>query len=175
MKSRCVCHIFCETYPKGFRAMPILQNSYISVMRRFVSQIISTIFKSSKRPQRYATSLFSFLMLVLHSYHAPLVFSYLHDINVMICCLCFSYSSEVFFLSDKRYIQSQQDWIEADLSAANNNRHITPWIVAYGHRPMYCSNDDGDDCTKNTSLVRLGFVMFDMLELVLYCLSFPLG
>ena len=108
-----------------------------------------------------------------------LVFNYLHfkksiDINVMIC-LCFSYSSEVFFLSDKRYIQSQQDWIEADLSAANNNRHITPWIVAYGHRPMYCSNDDGDDCTKNTSLVRLGFVMLDMLELVLYCLSFPLG
>lgn len=82
-----------------------------------------------------------------------------------ICGVCFSYSTEVFFLSDKRYIQSQQDWILADLAAANQNRHHTPWVVAFGHRPMYCSNDDGDDCTKNTSLVRLGYCHFTLVFL----------
>ncbi|XP_052817716.1 acid phosphatase type 7-like [Mya arenaria] len=67
-----------------------------------------------------------------------------------------SYSTEVFFLEDKRYIESQRQWISVDLETANKNRHTTPWIVALGHRPMYCSNNDGDDCTKEDSLVKLG-------------------
>ena len=36
------------------------------------------------------------------------------------------------------------------------NRAKWPWIITYGHRPMYCSNDDGDDCTKKSSRVRSG-------------------
>lgn len=67
-----------------------------------------------------------------------------------------SYSSEVFFLQDKRYIEAQRQWLTADLEAANKNRPSTPWIIALGHRPMYCSNNNSDDCRKNDSLVRLG-------------------
>lgn len=36
------------------------------------------------------------------------------------------------------------------------NRAKRPWIITYGHRPMYCSDDDGDDCLNNESLVRTG-------------------
>jgi len=32
-------------------------------------------------------------------------------------------------------------WLESDLSAVN--RKEQPWIVVYGHRPLYCSNSDG--------------------------------
>ncbi|KAG2457817.1 ACP7 phosphatase, partial [Polypterus senegalus] len=36
------------------------------------------------------------------------------------------------------------------------NRRERPWIITMGHRPMYCSNDDKDDCTLFESYVRLG-------------------
>ena len=67
-----------------------------------------------------------------------------------------SYSTEVFFTEGGQFVQSQKNWIQADLAAANRNRAKVPWVIAFGHRPMYCSNDDGDDCTKEDSLVRLG-------------------
>jgi hypothetical protein len=38
-------------------------------------------------------------------------------------------------------IAKQYAWLEADLAAANANRAVTPWIILYGHRPMYCSDD----------------------------------
>lgn len=28
-----------------------------------------------------------------------------------------------------------------------------PWIITMAHRPMYCSDDDGDDCTRFESYV----------------------
>jgi hypothetical protein len=31
-----------------------------------------------------------------------------------------------------------------------------PWIIVYGHRPMYCSNQDNDDCTRMETLTRVG-------------------
>lgn len=67
-----------------------------------------------------------------------------------------SYSSEVFFVENGRYIESQKQWILADLGAANQKRHERPWVIAFGHRPMYCSNNDDDDCTHQESKVRLG-------------------
>ena len=70
--------------------------------------------------------------------------------------LFFSYSTEVFFLTNGSYVQTQKDWIMADLAAANLKRDRVPWVIAFGHRPLYCSNDDGDDCTLEESQVRLG-------------------
>lgn len=36
------------------------------------------------------------------------------------------------------------------------NRKQRPWIITYGHRPMYCSNDDYDDCRQHSTFVRAG-------------------
>ena len=38
-------------------------------------------------------------------------------------------------------------------ASAPENRTLRPWIITMGHRPMYCSNDDGDDCTQYESVV----------------------
>ncbi|XP_033101535.1 acid phosphatase type 7-like isoform X2 [Anneissia japonica] len=64
------------------------------------------------------------------------------------------YSTEVFFTSGP--VDEQYQWLQADLTQANQNRDKQPWVIALGHRPMYCSNTDGDDCTREFSDVRLG-------------------
>ena len=42
-----------------------------------------------------------------------------------------------------------------ELQEANKpeNRAKRPWIITMGHRPMYCSNNDKDDCTKRDGIV----------------------
>ncbi|KAL4491387.1 hypothetical protein ABPG72_008043 [Tetrahymena utriculariae] len=35
-------------------------------------------------------------------------------------------------------------WVEQDLIRATQNRNQTPWIIAFGHKPIYCSGDS--DC-----------------------------
>ena len=44
-----------------------------------------------------------------------------------------------------------QAWLEADLAAANLNRAQRPWVIVYGHRPMYCTTDG--DCDEAASTV----------------------
>eukprot|EP00118_Oscarella_pearsei_P008592 m.45250 g.45250 ORF g.45250 m.45250 type:complete len:419 (+) comp33576_c0_seq3:37-1293(+) len=63
-----------------------------------------------------------------------------------------SYSSEVYFTNGP--IAEQLAFLEADLAEANVNRDKQPWVIAFGHRPMYCSNLDDDDCTTMKSVVR---------------------
>ena len=41
---------------------------------------------------------------------------------------------------------AQLAWLNAELAAVNRSR--TPWLVAVFHRPFYCSNADGDECTS---------------------------
>ncbi|CAH1779177.1 unnamed protein product [Owenia fusiformis] len=69
-----------------------------------------------------------------------------------------SYSSEVYFTDDELYAPAQIKWLEKDLTEANSpsNRTQRPWIIVFGHRPMYCSNLNRDDCTTPLSKVRIG-------------------
>uniref|UniRef100_A0A8C7XRB4 Purple acid phosphatase n=1 Tax=Oryzias sinensis TaxID=183150 RepID=A0A8C7XRB4_9TELE len=71
-----------------------------------------------------------------------------------------SFSTEVYFFLEfgLELIFKQYEWLKKDLEEANRpeNRAVRPWIITMGHRPMYCSDDDQDDCTKFHSFVRLG-------------------
>jgi len=65
------------------------------------------------------------------------------------------YSSEVFF-SDELNVEKMLEWMKTDLDKANQRRSAVPWIIAMGHRPMYCSTEDiTEDCRRERrSLVR---------------------
>lgn len=70
------------------------------------------------------------------------------------------YSSEFYYYVGYGWMQiaNQYVWLENDLKEANRpeNRAKRPWIITMGHRPMYCSNSDADDCTKVYDVVRTG-------------------
>jgi hypothetical protein len=72
-----------------------------------------------------------------------------------------SYDTEVYFVYEAmeghggvhrnfgpypEIARQQLAFIEADLKKASQDRDQRPWIIAYGHRPMYCSDNDDDDC-----------------------------
>ena len=85
---------------------------------------------------------------------------YFFVILVLVCVYMYhtvlscSYSTEVYFTNGP--VAEQLLWLKQDLNEANRNRDKQPWIIAFGHRPMYCSNLDGDDCTTSHSVVRAG-------------------
>ncbi len=66
-----------------------------------------------------------------------------------------AYSTEAYFHPDGGSADEQLKWLEQDLIAATDpeTRKIRPWIIAYGHRPMYCSNTD-TDCTELAPILR---------------------
>ncbi|KAK9394242.1 acid phosphatase type 7 [Crotalus adamanteus] len=71
-----------------------------------------------------------------------------------------AFSTEVYFYLDygEQLVAKQFQWLERDLQEANRpaRRGERPWIITMGHRPMYCSNNDKDDCTQYESIVRKG-------------------
>ncbi|OWF35193.1 acid phosphatase type 7-like [Mizuhopecten yessoensis] len=75
-----------------------------------------------------------------------------------------SFSSEVYFIDNANYVCQQFHWLLDDLTKANQNRDKQPWIVAMGHRPMYCSNGDADDCTGRI----FGYLVKNGLEDLFY-------
>lgn len=71
-----------------------------------------------------------------------------------------SISTELYYFMNYgvKSLVFQYDWLEADLIKANlpENRNERPWIIVVGHRPMYCSNNNTDDCTHHETLTRAG-------------------
>eukprot|EP01116_Phalansterium_solitarium_P013019 TRINITY_DN2984_c1_g1_i1.p2 TRINITY_DN2984_c1_g1~~TRINITY_DN2984_c1_g1_i1.p2 ORF type:complete len:484 (+),score=175.47 TRINITY_DN2984_c1_g1_i1:107-1558(+) len=67
-------------------------------------------------------------------------------------------SSEVYYdVALYGRVTEQYLWLENDLKKAVANRDRVPWIVVFGHRPVYCSNtDDLPDCTTDAQLLRRG-------------------
>mmetsp|Transcript_20696 Transcript_20696/g.57445 ORF Transcript_20696/g.57445 Transcript_20696/m.57445 type:complete len:389 (-) Transcript_20696:198-1364(-) len=71
-----------------------------------------------------------------------------------------SVASEPFVMASQSsdFAQLAKDqllWLAKDLGQANRNRRKRPWVVVYGHRPLYCSNKGpGRDCNHNASKVR---------------------
>lgn len=72
-----------------------------------------------------------------------------------------SFSTEFYYFIVYGFEQvaRQYEWLAQDLANANKpeNRANQPWIITLGHRPMYCSNDNWDDCNKYDSRIRKGF------------------
>jgi len=70
------------------------------------------------------------------------------------------YSSEFYYFVGYGWeqIANQYVWLENDLmeAAKPKNRAVRPWIITMAHRPMYCTNTDGDDCTKTYDVLRTG-------------------
>ena len=63
---------------------------------------------------------------------------------------CFVAYSTEFYFTDIKAALNQFVWLNRTLQ-----EQTCPWIITYGHRPMYCSNDNDDDCTKVMSMVRM--------------------
>ncbi|WKY10666.1 hypothetical protein Q1695_002771 [Nippostrongylus brasiliensis] len=62
-------------------------------------------------------------------------------------------------------VLTQYSWLNNDLASASANRHKTPWIVSYLHRPFYCSAASSDDCSSyDNSLIRVGYEDIPGLE-----------
>lgn len=51
-------------------------------------------------------------------------------------------------------IEDQLAFVRADLTRANENRARVPWIIAYAHKPLYCSTSDYFDCKINSAHIR---------------------
>ena len=47
-----------------------------------------------------------------------------------------SFSTEHDFMQNS----TQFHWMESDLKTANRNRGVVPWIMVFGHRPLYCTS-----------------------------------
>lgn len=77
--------------------------------------------------------------------------------------------TEVYYFMNYgiKLLVKQYEWLEKDLIEANipENRIQRPWIVTFGHRPMYCSNANADDCTNHQSLVRVGLPVLNWFGL----------
>ncbi|XP_076046783.1 acid phosphatase type 7-like [Oratosquilla oratoria] len=69
-------------------------------------------------------------------------------------------STESYYFTNYGYVplQRQYEWLVKDLEEATRPevRAERPWILLFGHRPMYCSNRDSDDCTRVNCKTRVG-------------------
>ncbi|XP_046967699.1 acid phosphatase type 7 isoform X1 [Vanessa cardui] len=79
-----------------------------------------------------------------------------------------SISTEFYYFLEFGFkmVANQFQWLEEDLLQATKpeNRARRPWIVLFGHRPMYCSNSDDIDCSVEYTRKGLPFLGLYSLE-----------
>ena len=72
-------------------------------------------------------------------------------------------STEIMQCCSKRYhhmVPAQYAWLRATLAGVD--RQSTPWLIAIGHRPLYCSEyephperSEGGECNQTTGATQL--------------------
>eukprot|EP01047_Picozoa_sp_COSAG01_P045956 COSAG01_NODE_4274_length_5190_cov_1.718916_5_plen_697_part_00 len=62
----------------------------------------------------------------------------------------------VMCMIDTQLVGRQYEWLQEDLAKANTNRDRVPWVIAFGHYPMYCGNSLDCDQTPATAALRDG-------------------
>ncbi|KAI8387982.1 Metallo-dependent phosphatase-like protein [Radiomyces spectabilis] len=67
-----------------------------------------------------------------------------------------SINTEVLFDGTSEEKQTALNWLEADLTKANQNRRLRSWIVVMGHRPLYCTPQEHTDCSQKAEFLRHG-------------------
>lgn len=85
------------------------------------------------------------------------------------------FSTEFYYFLERTGVAplvNQYNWLKEDLEHASSaeERAKRPWIIVFGHRPMYCSSRDHDDCSKDSNILRRGlpFVGGFALEKLFY-------
>ncbi|XP_066984144.1 acid phosphatase type 7-like isoform X2 [Macrobrachium rosenbergii] len=75
-------------------------------------------------------------------------------------------STEAYYFMEfgLKPLSRQFQWLINDLEEASKPeaRAERPWIIVYGHRPMYCSNSDHDDCRSVNCLTRVGISLLNV-------------
>lgn len=66
-----------------------------------------------------------------------------------------SFSTEIYFTGSTEEIRTALNWLEADLTKANQIRDQRPWIIFLTHHPIYCSVVSAD-CTTKAATIRDG-------------------
>ncbi|KAI6220952.1 Purple acid phosphatase [Aphelenchoides fujianensis] len=73
-------------------------------------------------------------------------------------------------------VLNQYQWLQQDMKKANANRDQTPFMIAFYHRPLYCSNTNSFECGSfENRLVRVGFEDMPGLESLFYENELDLG
>ncbi|CAF0964712.1 unnamed protein product [Adineta steineri] len=69
------------------------------------------------------------------------------------------FSTEFYYYTEYGFdqIANQYEWLERDLKKANEpeNRARQPWIITMAHKPMYCSNNDDDECLNTDGYIYI--------------------
>lgn len=70
------------------------------------------------------------------------------------------FSTEMYFFMQYGIEQHKRqfEWLQRDLEDASSpaQRAQRPWIITFGHRPMYCSSTSQDWCLRADNPVRVG-------------------
>ncbi|CAO3645069.1 unnamed protein product [Cunninghamella blakesleeana] len=68
-----------------------------------------------------------------------------------------SFSTEIYTEPNTpEQLQYALNWLETDLTKANQHREKRPWIIFMTHHPLYCSVTTNESCSTKALLIRNG-------------------